>query len=613
MDDKVKALQILDETIAKNIRHQDYARVTQLASDYFDIFNAENLAKHLRRIMKREDEDLFKQRCDIFVSTIPASVANLDAMFDKPLRSNRIYSSIDHPSIDARNEIVERMRTFYQGESQSGVDAYLAARWKSLNMYDPNAFIAVEFKDFDPVREKAYPFPLEYSSAQAIRYEYVNGVLQWAVMQETIQYLVNKETKKTTAGSKYTMYIDNWAIVLTQVDKDKRLTLVEGAQFHEVLDEKGKVHSVYIMEEFETKAKGVPLFRVGYKSDPVTKGRTCVSNIHAALTFFKKELKTGSEFDLTMTLHVFPHRVQYGKACEGDKKGGKPCVGGRTPDGHVCKVCNGASMLPISTSTAEITYVKPPLKPTDPTIDLSKAFIYITPPVDFVKFQEDYLDRLTVKAKAAVFAAESVQTKTVEKSATEMDYSWDNVYDTFYPFAQKYSYAWMFIVKKIAVYTDNDSENLKLYHQFPKDFKLKGLGELLTEAKLAADSGLSQHVINALNNDVVEVLYSDDQDTLTKLKVKSKFQPFNGKTTGEIQSLFISGDILPYYRTLYIYFDIIFMDIDNELGDKFYLMPYNKQKEEIKARVDALTAEADKIKAKKLTDFLSQQQNPAAA
>ena len=141
----------------------------------------------------------------------------------------------------------------------------------------------------------------------------------------------------------------------------------------------------------------------------------------------------------------------------------------------------------------------------------------------------------------------------------------------------------------------------KVYHQFPKDLKLKGIEQLLTEAKLASESGLSQHAINAINVDVLEVLYSDDADTLLKIKTKDKFHPFSGKTETEIQSLLMGGDILPYYKTLYTYFDVIFDEIDNEMGDTFYLMAYQNQMNEVKQKVEAILAQIDAQTASRIT------------
>ncbi len=595
MDDKVKGLAILQQTILDNLRHPDYPRVTKLAKEYFDIFTGENVNDYLRQLVIREDDRMFEQRKKIYQTTIPATVENIIVVFNKPLRSNRIYSSVDHPDSRARDEIMDRIGRFWQGESESGVDAYLRNRWISLDVYDPNAYMAVEFGDFDPAQEKPYPFPYEYSSTQAINYQYKNGVLDWLIAQLAITYRIDAaDETKTAAGSRYILYLDNWAISLTEIDKKARIMPegLEGAQIIEVRDRKDKLHSVYALVEYNTKAGKVPLVRAGHKLDPVTQNRTCVSILHPALTFFKKELKTGSEFDLTMAMHAFPQKIQYGKRCSGDKDKGIQCKDGRNPiSNEACSICSGTGVVPVATSTQDVLLIAPPKHKDDPVLDLDKAVVYKSPDISLVKFQDEFQDKLSEKAIRAVFASQVMGKSTIEKTATETDYGWDNVYDTLDPFAAKYSYIWRFFVGLIATYTDNQSPELVIYHAFPKDFKLKGLTTLLQEAKTASESGLSQHAIDAINGDILEALYSDDQDTLTRLKIKSRFHPFSGKTAAELQTILMTGEVLPYYKTLYLYFDVIFDEIDNEEGDRFYLMTYANQKAIVKGKVDAILAQ----------------------
>lgn len=598
MLNKDNALKILSETIQHSLRHEDYNRVKELAEEYHDIFSGSNVNKYLKRLLTRETEQMFEQRCAVYNTTIPSVVEKLEGLFNKPLRSNRIYSSIEHPNVTAYNEIVNAMNSFYQGEYEFGVDAYLRDKWKRLNIFDPNAFICIEFSDFDYTKEKPKPFAIEYSSKQVIRYKSVNGVLEYLIVELDHKYRTSTDKPKDVhAGHKYIMYINDWAIVLTEVHKDKRITDIQNPEFLEIANEQGVVERVFVKQEFNTMSKVVPCFRAGFKLDSVTKDRTCISIIHAALAFFKKELKSGSEFDLTMSLHAFPVRVQWGKSCSGDSRKGILCKDGRTADGSVCPICKGSAQQAIATSTQDIIFVKPPKTKDDPVLDLSKAFTYITPPVEFLKFQGEFVSSLADKAKDAVFPQDTVQKKGLNTTATEMDYSYDNVYDVYHPFTSKYSYSWQFIVKQIAIYLDNLTDQFRVYHQFPKDFKLKSVNVLLAEAKVASESGLSQHAINAINNDVIEAMYADDQNTLTKIKIKDKFHPFSGKSPAELQSILMSGDILPFYKTLYLYFDVIFDEIDNEYGDKFYLMKYPVQREIVKGKVDEIMKDVESSKA----------------
>lgn len=610
MNDLLLGQTILNDTIANDLYHADYLRVTELAQEYYDIFTGAGIMPYLKKYRKNESDEQFNQLLEIYETTIPSTVNNLDTIFEKPLRSNRVYSSIEHKNNTARDEILERLQAFWQGETESGLDAYLRERWKFLNVYDPNAFIAIEFSNFNPVKEKAQPFALEYSSTQAIRFSYIKGILDWLICEKPIYYEVkNGEVTELVEGSRYIMYLENEALVYTEVDPVQRITPILNPVFVEIRkDPKSTTPDrVFVRQVFDTKSKVVPAFRVGYMLDPQTKSRTCLSSIHYALAFFKKELKSGAELDLTIRAHVFPQKFMYGPKCEGNKELNiPPCQNGKKANGGACEVCKGTGTIPVHTTASDLVVIPFPKRDNEPVINLQQAMAYHSPPLDLVKFMEAYSDRLTQKAKGAVFPSQAIASSRNAYSedsgpttATEQDYSWDNVYDTFRPFTAKYSYAWLFITKMTAIYTDN-LEGLTIYHKFPSDYKLKPVTALMAEAKSADESNLPQHVVAAIHDDIANVYYADDQDTLQKITIKNKFHPFSGKTDAEIQAILASEEILMYYKILYIYFDIIFDLIEEELGDRFYLLTVEKQRAEIKKQVDKIIADVEASKAKRI-------------
>lgn len=603
MNDIESALQILKDTIGEEKRHIDYDRVTTLADLYLKLFTGEGVEDLLKKFSKREDDSMFNQRKDLYQTVMPAVADNLSNVFIKPLRSNRVFASVEYGSENkdkakAKEEVNERIKNFWQGENESGVDAYLRARWFDLVKLDPNAFIAVEFEAFDSDKEKAKPYPVEYSSREAINYEYKNGVLSWIIVERKIKYKQKDGNNgyRYKDGSKFIMYLENDTIVFTEVDEIERITDIKDPVF-EVVEKRGKKR-VFVVENFQPKSGQVPVMRVGYKPDSITMGRTCVSIFHSAVPFFKKELKAGSELDISMALHAFPQKIQYAKRCEGDKETNQPCKDGRTLAGNVCAVCNGTGISSIHTSGQDIILVPFP-KPGEPLGDLEKMLAYKSPPIELIKFQDEYVDRLTEKARKAVFGGTTLIQKSGLKTATEADYAMDDTYDTLHPFASKYSVMWLFFVELLAVYTDND-EGLNLYHRFQNDFKLKTLQQLYAERKEAKDSGLAQHILDAIDTDIQEILYSDDQDTLTKIRIKNRFYPFGGKSAEEISSILLLGKTTRYYEVLYSHFNIIFDEIETDLGDKFYLLTFDKQKAEVEKRVNTLIAQIDKEKSSRL-------------
>lgn len=605
MDDKNKGFAILRDVIIKNKFHQDYDDVNVLADEYKKLFTGKGIKDLLKVYHKRTENDLFDQVCAVYNTIMPEVSNNLARIFSKIFRSNRIFSSIESKDGSAVEEVKEYAARFWSGENDSGLDAYLASRWFYYQIYDPNAFIAVEFNDVSRVTKKTDSiFPVEYSCDEVVNFNYINGILDWLIVRKPIKFRTVLSGKNTwIKGWRYIMYLENSAIQLTKVDDLSKLTTLNDSDF--VNETESDVEPIpnadiislqnnldyYVKQDFNTLSKGVPAKRVGYILDPNTNQRTCLSIFHAAVSRFKKELKSGSELDLAVALHLHPQKIQFADPCEGDKANGIICNEGRTPNGEICPVCVGTGIKKVGTSAQDIIWVRRP-RASDPMPDLTKYVHYIKTDIDVIQFLYNMVNEITEKAKSAIFGSEAVEKKVPNKTATEMDYSMDNVYDTLAPFAMSYSAMWLFTMQKIAIYLNNEVD---LYHRFPKDFKLKPLTELMNEAVVANNSGMPQHILDAIHRDIADIIYSDDQATLQKIKIKNRFYPFAGKTQEEISAIIIQNKTTRFNQVLYIHFNQIFEDIDNEIGIKFYIsFPYNKAKEEIKRRVDAIILEIDK-------------------
>lgn len=611
MKDTAKALEILKEGILKKRYHQDYDRVNKLSTEYLKLFTGEEISDMLQVYHKKTDPEMFEQVVSVYKTIMPEVANNLAKVFAKIFRSNRIFSSVESKSnTKAQTEIIEYAGAkFWSGDNSSGLDAYLASRWFHLQRFDPNAFIAIHLANVENVTKKTEKiFPVEYSCAEVMNFNYVNGVLDWLIIELPHKYRVKSGTSYVwKEGKRYIMYLDDDALQLTEVDPKERLTTasdedakaqletdvtaVKTPEFIELkptttttnLD--GSTGRVFLFETFNHKAGKVPAKRVGYDLDPSTNLRTCLSIFHAAVPRFKKELKAGSELDLAVALHLHPQKIQFADPCEGDTSKGMICKDGKAPNGQVCSICHGSGMKSVSTSSQDIIFVRRP-RPEDQWPDLTKYVHYVKTDVEVIKFLYDLVNEITEKAKRAVFGSQALEKKTVDKTATEMDYSYDDVYDTLHPFGMSYSAFWVFSMDLISVFSENHPEDLIIYHRFPKDFKLKTLGELMEEAKVAKDSGLPQHIIDAINRDIAEILYSDDQDTLTKIKVKNRFYPFAGKSQAEISQIILQNKTTKFNQVLYVHFNEIFEGIDDEIGENFYKMTYVKQKEIVKAKVD---------------------------
>jgi hypothetical protein len=590
-------------TVVGKLKHPNYDRTVSLARKYKQLITGEDFDDLLHQFVRREDLEMFKQRKRITQPVTPAVIATIMNPFYKVGRTNNITKKIDFK--DNKSDKLDKIHTAIEGFwGDKSLDKYLETRFTELSFSDPNAFIVTEFdqvpNENGVMEEVPRPRAFEVPSANAVNFHYKNNTLEWLIVELPI---IIKEKDGNCPGSIYTIYGPDYSIKFTRIPIDGYGEMTVGAYVDTVVSINGTNSQIklfranekelYLVEEFNHKSKVVPAIRVGYKSDLYTDGATCVNPFHDGMAYLMKSIKTVSEFDLSMALHAFPQKFAYGPKCHGENKD-VGCNNGMLSEGVVCKKCHGTGVA-IHTSAQDAIILRMPKDNMD-MIDLSKLVYYAYPPIDLAKFQNEYILQLTEQVKSAVFNSEIFSKTEVTATATEKKISMESVYDTLFPFAEKESDVYKQVTRTSAYYLD--IEDIVVIHQFPKDFKFKTVAELLAEHKLANDSNAPGYVRKELSNDIAEALFIDKPEELRRIRIRSKFYPFADKTDAEILYIISNGKTSDYNILLWANFDNIFTEIDedDETKDTFYLMPYTKQKDLIKKKVEALnqSIEADK-------------------
>jgi hypothetical protein len=579
----IDGLPLLKDIVVNDLAHQDYDRVNELAERYHKIVTGDGIESLLTQFVQRESDAQFDQRKRITQQITPSVASSISTPFYKVGRVNSVDKKIALSETEETDkklkDISSAIESFY---GDKGVDKYLETRLVELNFTDPNSFIVVEFGPFDPAQEKPKPYPFEVSSKEAFNFFYDNNILQWLVVKLPVNITV--EGKATKAHS-YTMYLANESAKFTPVDPAE-FSLSDGEE-KEFLFEDGikTVYKIdknrcYIIETFEHKSGRVPAIRVGYKRDLSTKGRTMVGPIEPAMPHFMKSIKTVSEFDLTMALHAFPQKLQNASRCMANE-----CSGGMTPEGGICGSCKGTGVQ-AHTSAQDILLYPMPKKAED-MVDLTKVVHYVYPPTELLRFQDEQVEKLEAKAHRAIFNSMMFAQNTMVKTATEVDVNLDSVYDTLYAFAERYSDIYVYICKVIAALRGAAPEKTVITYRFPKDFKFKGVDELLLEFKTANESGAPGYIKQEISNDIAERQFQDKPEELSRIKIKQRFFPFSDKTSTEILYIVSNGLTTEYNKVLWSNFESIFreLELDNE---DFYLMAYEKQKALVDEKVNVI-------------------------
>jgi len=580
-----EAILIVKDIIQGGLRHRNYQRTVEKATQYKRYITGEEIHKEMQRFNKREDDEAFAQRVAI-TSNITETVCSniIDPQYKLP-RSNSIEKRLEYVNPDTKkyNEFTRILSRFW--ENSKSVDDYMSKSWIELNNIDPNAFVAIDWKT-NTGGERIKPYPVEYLSDQVYHYNKVNGDLMWVCVHrdedghDPEMYIFYSKDFTLTFARKKDKF--QWTDKQADIIYYKQFPIEDfGDEPVAVLKDQDDYYDIYLPRPHNLGR--VPGMFVGFVTDLYTRS-SYLSFIHKAFPILKKIVKVNSELDLTMSLHAFPQKVQYVNPCP-------KCHGNRrTVEGTECTYCNGSGTDPQSVhSSAQDVMEVPRPRDKEELFDLSKLVYYVDQDVELPKFQEATLSRLTKWCKEAVYNSEVFSRGNVAETAYSKNVDLQNVYDALWPMAKAYSLAYNFIVDTIAKITDLDNG---LIHNlsFRKDFKMKSLSDLYLDLEVIGRSGISDEFVKvAVEDDIAEVLYEDDQRELLKYKTRKYFFPFSGKTKDEVKLCVTSPRLVPEeIKVLWANFSYILDELEHDFKLKsidFYRMPREKQREAMNEKV----------------------------
>jgi len=599
-------IQLLVDIVVKNTRHPDYERVTDLASDYYAFVTGVGLDDMLKKFAMRETDEAFEQRKAITEHVIPAVVSNITSVERKVPRSNgmtRVIAYKDDEQSKISYSLENVLMKFWGDQSW---DDWMATRWIELNDIDPNAFAVIEWVLPENKTKKVEPYPYESKSNEAIMFEFVNNILQYLV---DLKVFIVEEDNEKIKTERYTMYLKDQTIQAVQTfDKSLISHVKEKGELVEVdgrfvFKKDDKIYFEIIFHDPHNLGR-VPAFRVGYKRDSVTDGRTYVSPYHDAVPNLRKTLKTNSELDLTMALHAYPQKIVTANRCH-NPECHQGYVFNQTGEGSTstaCSVCQGTGME-VHTSTQDIIRLPIPKDPQE-QLSIDNMVRYVTPEVALIQFQREYIEYLTNECMQAVYNSDIFTKEEVSTTATEKRIDLDNVYDTLYPLSLRYSKIWKYGVGIIAELTKLNND-LHASLTFSKDFKFKSKDDYISDRREAQEAGVPDIILRNIDDEIMRIDTADNAHQYQIYKTIESFDPFSGKSDEEIITSLVSDTVPFSIKVLYNNMGWIFDDIFLEYPD-FYQMPRKKQVEIVDAKVDEIVEELQPGTTKAPTDALAQ-------
>ena len=609
MDNKQLLLRLF-QVVSGSIRHKHYKHTVAKNKRYMQLVAGVGTDELLKKFVRRETEELFEQRVNLTRHIVTSVCKQLIDVYYKVPRSNSARRLITYTSETDKTTKVEDVEgilsKFWGTESW---DDYMATRLIELTSTDPNSFVVFEWDDFDNRTQLIQPRPYEVPSKAAIDLKYVNRVLQYLIVKD--EHIYKEATISSNIapigenvldpmygkkkGSKYTLYGMNQTFQLRQIAEQTIRSVtapIEGTVVKTTLDGR-PAEIVRLGSEFfeliTLKAHNcgdVPAFRVGFLRDPETTGETYVNQIHAAQPYIEKTIKVNSELDLVATLLAMPQQIAYSEPCPDDT-----CYNGYQDSGAACGTCGGTGLKPTAPSSQDAIRIKMP-DSKEEMLPLKDIITYVHPPVDIVQWQENYIDKLTDKAKQIMFNSDIFTKSQISDTATGKNLDMQNVYDTLYPFATKFAKDWGFGVTIMAKLADRGKDLLALY-SFGKDFKLKTLDSLI--ADLAAADALSSSILTEhLDQDIAQIIFAEKPIELQRYNLQRLVDPFSGKTETQILYLLASPYVTKQDKVLHANFSRIFDTLEMEFGSSkknFYKIPRAEQREAIYAEVDKIISE----------------------
>lgn len=604
-------LDILIDTIQNGRRHKYYDHVVEMAKVYNQIVTGK-VQELIIKFDPREDEEAGKFRTCIHNSITPHMVNQLKNEFRKVDRTTPKVDRLvfDNANEDDKDKFRGKLENF---KGKRSFRDYIKNRTLFGYFSDPNGFIIFEREDesIGGVEHTGF-YPFEVSSKEAINYEEDNGNLQWLIVRveeevehepilsansgtmgetRTFEYLT--AATKNEAGEMvhiretfYIYYAGGVIVARQKIDKNEELEDDETERELDTPQDK----KTYLFSFIDNGSTEIPAIKVGAEDDPCSDLKMKISPLFYAEGPFKDVINDKSRLEITKMFHTFLKQYVYVEKCDGEAEDGASCKHGcyGGDKDRPCQTCGGDGKMYHTTDTDRVEIYFPEDEKTP--VPLSTFQHYVQMPLDTPKFQAEELEKAIARVEIAIFGSRISQSGQVGKTVSEVDDDIDRRYNILFPYANKIAEICCLGIRILSQYT---GIKVKPYIEYDHDFKLRTLKSLIEDYECAKRAGLGSDVLKALEEKVIDKLYSSDQSAVKDILAFNKYRPFNSLTDQQIASTLTQRAITDRDRLLFENFDRIQCEITVELadkGDNFYILPTEMQDRLIKEKLDEISA-----------------------
>lgn len=589
--DLLEAILRSKKNIEFGYKHPSYKRACELRKLYMQIVTGSHIENLLPQFELRETPELYNQRVKLTIQNLTPISSPIVKKFYGVSRVDPVEKKFESVDANKQKYIQQAEATFYNG---GDVEEYISNYIDRVSIYDPNAFCIVQFAPFlEGEVPKAYPLIFPSPNNYDWLYD-AKGQVDFLFSCSTSEYK-SPRTGKLNKVNDYFCFTSNNVIEFYEIKEERDLSQIPVTEIWEVK----KVQYKVVVRSIASNAieNLHPAKRLGYvvcDEDP----HLLVSPLHPSVDIYRDLIRDKSEYDVSKRSHVFPQKVMYDDICPGEVhiSQDRRCMNGfivGTQD--QCTVCEGSGFKPHRSGQEIVRIQKPRSK--EELIPIDQLITYVTTNLDAIKVLGEDLILNAQRAEAAIFSSSAIKQqslsgkKDVSKTATEMVISTDEYNYVLDLWAKNRSNMFGHIVMIIGQIFDT---RVMVTHRYSGKYVMESIEEQIGRYKSMLEASASPELVNDAEYRIAKAQFDNDPLGLLKFMTKKKFQPFAGKSAGEISFLRQSEYVPSYSKILNDNFNQIFTEIDEVEGEKFYYLKYSEQKAKIDAIVEKIKGEAAK-------------------
>lgn len=599
-------------------QHKDYRRTVDLAKDYKAFITGKDMDHLYVQYDPRENKKDLEQSIRLTNPLTPSICAALSTPLRKLVNvSPKTYMITYNEDAESKKSqaLRNKLDSIY---ADNDLTALFGKRFLDAGLEDPNAFVVWSFEGDGAPTDRTV-LTRVIPSKDVWGFDYKGDVLQWLMIREDIHYAAKRgDTVKLVEGVRFTIYTGDHHIVFEQVAHDTiggadgKLYSTDQAEVVDVSNPpfaseipfyfRVSANTLYSVRFYAQKSGRVPAFRLGFKRDAYTDGRTCVNFWHAAYWHLRRLIKLGRENDLSFVLHCFLQKFSYETPCTA-----KDCNGGYMPNDDKCGRCGGTGWAKTTHTTASdhITLSLPKNRAAADLFDLSKLTHYVSIPTEILGIQNAKIESEVKACFRAVFTSDVYVSDTTASTATEKRIDMQSVYDSITDAVSWWNNSHMDSAYIVGSYI-GQQEGLSVIYRLPRDLGFESGEDILRKLKEAtAIPGTIAYRLNLIR-DLNNYEFQDDPLQLARVQTMTKFDPFAGKSDETVMTIFGLGTTTMFNKVLWSNYEEVF-DLAEEKaisnGNVLYSLSRKEQRNIIKLIVEEMLERLDTTSAAPIGDL----------